>query len=718
MATYTNKLLVADGGKTQKIASTDTVEIGGAFVAGTLEGDGSAITSLSSGNLVGALPAIDGSALTSLSSSALSGALPAIDGSALTSLSSASLTGALPALDASALTNLDASNLASGELPAGVFPAVLPAVSGASLTNLDADNLGSGIIPNDRFPATLPAVSGADLTNLDAGALASGTIPDLRFPATLPALNGSQLTNLSSSALVGALPALDGSALVDLNASELTSGTVPDAAFPASLPAIGGSNLTSLSSSALSGALPAIDGSALTALSSSALSGALPALDGSALTNLDASNIASGTIGDAYLSANVPLLDASLNTFSGNVAIGGALSVTGTITSGGQIDVIFHDSFIDMNGGKVDASPSAGGLAINIKKATGFTAEVATAFVAGVAATSNPYMSIVSSALAAGDIVQVHDTTAGQNDGIYVVQSIGTGGDAGKVFIKGIGTVAVPAYVPFAQNQFAASTGETASVVKIDLAVFAVSAGNLSSSSGTIAQGTFCYAYAAAATESGFNGTWTSLNSVSTPSLQAVYDAGSSIVLTNGNDLDVSKPVSGTAAISLQANAASKFEVDGADLDLKTVTSGDVNLSAAGVIGLESKVMLSDSVGFVQSVGAGVTAGSVVYINASGVAVDMSSAISSTKSVFIALEANAGGAAADRKVGSVHGSKMLMDFVTAPSIGDDVYVSGSAGKVQSGAPSSGRVIYVGECVGGVSGGLYPVVFQPQYIYDL
>ena len=49
-----------------------------------ISGNGSALTSLTSANLTGALPAIDGSALTSLTSANLTGALPAIDGSALT----------------------------------------------------------------------------------------------------------------------------------------------------------------------------------------------------------------------------------------------------------------------------------------------------------------------------------------------------------------------------------------------------------------------------------------------------------------------------------------------------------------------------------------------------------------------------------------------------------------------------------------------------------
>jgi hypothetical protein len=73
---------------------------------------GTNFTSLPSGQLVGALPAIDGSSLTSLSSSNLTGNLPALNGSSLTSLSSSNLTGALPAIDGSALTGVGASTTA------------------------------------------------------------------------------------------------------------------------------------------------------------------------------------------------------------------------------------------------------------------------------------------------------------------------------------------------------------------------------------------------------------------------------------------------------------------------------------------------------------------------------------------------------------------------------------------------------------------------------
>ena len=75
-------------------------------------------------------------------------------------------------------------------------------------------------------------------------------------------------------------------------------------------------------------------GANLTSLPAGQLTGALPALDGSALTSLNASNISSGTLDDARLTNNVPLLNAGSNTFTG------ALSATTLSGNGSTITAI------------------------------------------------------------------------------------------------------------------------------------------------------------------------------------------------------------------------------------------------------------------------------------------------------------------------------------------------------------------------------------------
>tara|TARA_R110000744_G_scaffold335063_1_gene440418 strand:+ start:518 stop:1396 length:879 start_codon:yes stop_codon:yes gene_type:complete len=73
-----------------KLVTVNTgVAITGTATATAFAGDGAALTSLTSANLTGNLPAINGAALTSLTSANLTGALPAIDGSALTGIVSA-----------------------------------------------------------------------------------------------------------------------------------------------------------------------------------------------------------------------------------------------------------------------------------------------------------------------------------------------------------------------------------------------------------------------------------------------------------------------------------------------------------------------------------------------------------------------------------------------------------------------------------------------------
>jgi len=147
-------------------------------------------------------------------------------------------------------------------------------------------NTDTNVNVSANINATSFVGSGASLTSLNASNLSSGTLPDARFPATLPAISGVNLTNLTN-----------------LDASNLASGTVPDARFPATLPNISGANLT----------------------------------------NLNGSNVSSGTVADARLSANVTLNNAS--TISAGTLADGRLSGNVVLTSGATFtgNVAFGD---------------------------------------------------------------------------------------------------------------------------------------------------------------------------------------------------------------------------------------------------------------------------------------------------------------------------------------------------------------------------------------
>ena len=283
-------------------------------------------------------------------------------------------------------------------------------------------------------------------------------------------------------------------------------------------------------------------------------------------------------------------------SLSGDVTIGGDLNVQGDIVSTGATNVLVADAFLDLGAGNlVTASSRAGGFTLNVK-ASG-TAESVTGFTAGVVATSAPSLTMsATSAFAAGDILQVSGASVGANNGLFVVESV----SGGTVNLYGIGGTAVPAYALFCQNQVETGT-MSATATKVDLAVLTVSDGSSvkDSSGSVIAAGKLARAYYTAAVLSKFNGTgagtgYTEVSdAVAAASLQSSYEGGNTISLSaTEGDLNVSVG-SGNAAISLNANKASNFQVTSANLTLGTLSGGAFYLSSANVIEVQAALGLS-----------------------------------------------------------------------------------------------------------------------------
>lgn len=167
---------------------------------------------------------------------------------------------------------------------------------------------------NATFSGTING-NGSGITNLNASNVSSGTLNDARLSTNVTLagniFNGAlQLVQLDGA---GALPALNGSALTNLNATNITAGTLNDLRLS--------SNVT-LQGNTFNVANKLVQ---LTAASF------YPAINGSLITNLNASNLASGTVSDSRLSANVALLNAN-QTFSGNNTFSGTVTA-GTITT-------------------------------------------------------------------------------------------------------------------------------------------------------------------------------------------------------------------------------------------------------------------------------------------------------------------------------------------------------------------------------------------------
>ena len=129
----------------------------------------------------------------------------------------------------------------------------------------------------------------------------------------------------------------NGSNLTNLNASNLTSGTIPDARFPATLPAVSGANLTNLNASNLtSGTIP-----------DARFPATLPAVSGANLTNV-LHDIVDDTT--PQLGGGLDLNGNSI-TGTGNIQISGSITATSLAGIGSNVSGILTTNIVDYGDG-------------------------------------------------------------------------------------------------------------------------------------------------------------------------------------------------------------------------------------------------------------------------------------------------------------------------------------------------------------------------------
>lgn len=151
---------------------------------------------------------------------------------------------------------------------------------------------------------------------------------------------------------------------------------------------------------------------------------------------------------------------------AGDVHVAGNLLVDGTTTTLSSETVNLADNHLTLNAGYTAAVAQTAGLVANFLPTATVDSVTSGAFVAGVAAVSNPTVETVGAAtFAAGALVQFSVTLNGENDGVYEVLSHA----ANLLTLRGVGLTAT--VEDFTANQLTANPSSNATITQVTVSV-------------------------------------------------------------------------------------------------------------------------------------------------------------------------------------------------------------------------------------------------------
>jgi hypothetical protein len=218
-------------------------------------------------------------------------------------------------------TGVDATTLTTGTISNLLLDANLQDLADGSLTGskvgsgISADNITTGTISNPRLDANLQD-------------LADGSLTGTKVAPNFGAQNISTTGTITGGAITGTSFTGNGSGLTAIAAGNITTGTVANARLDA--------NLQDLADGSLTGTKVNPDFGAQNIMTTGTITGTSLSGNGSAITSIAAGNIASGTIANARLDANLQdLADGSLTGTKVSPDFGAQnISATGSITGG------------------------------------------------------------------------------------------------------------------------------------------------------------------------------------------------------------------------------------------------------------------------------------------------------------------------------------------------------------------------------------------------
>lgn len=274
--------------------------------------------------------------------------------------------------------------------------------------------------------------------------------------------------------------------------------------------------------------------------------------------NLIMDSAAKVTIGAANSTGVEISKTGTTTTIKGDARVNGDLVVDGTTTTVHSEEVNIADNVLYVNAGNtVSASGEAGGIVVDYKATATNTNTVGTGvFTAGVPATSNPTVTTAGSVFSAGDIIDIKGSN--NNDGLYEVLTDA----AGTLTIKGVGLTGTTQ--SFVANDFQSETNTGVTITKVNASVME------SDDSGDWRMGK-------GSTTTGW--TWNAVASATGTTLQTAYDNGPGIITDGTGNI----AFSGTEGFTADMDKQSSINVTGADLLFSTTTSGELDMTSAGL---------------------------------------------------------------------------------------------------------------------------------------
>ena len=343
----------------------------GIISATQLFGDGSQLTGINAGAILGASSGTQRLVMTSLTSGAMLNAATDVDltfdaNTNLLSVPSIAINGGTVSVGGS--TGNDGQYLKSTGV--GVTWASFPRVRNVGINTATAGQSTFNFTYNPEFldvfvngvkltPSEYTAINGSQVilqtpafageivefhtynaTSVGGGGGGGGGITEV-LNDTTPQLGGELDLNGFGINGVGVITATsftgNGTNLSNLDASNLSTGVVPDARFPSTLPAISGANLTDLNASNLaSGTIP-----------DARFPATLPAVSGANLTNV-LHDVVDDT--SPQLGGNLDLNGNSI-TGTGNIQISGSVTATSLAGIGSNVSGILTTNIVDYGDG-------------------------------------------------------------------------------------------------------------------------------------------------------------------------------------------------------------------------------------------------------------------------------------------------------------------------------------------------------------------------------